>query len=95
MTAAVQAPTDNATQMSTLANEAALKLETVQKPYNDAVAALKTAEAAQNLLSQQQALAAKELKIATDLVPIRKDTVIKDTTRRLKRIKRIKRMQVK
>ena len=75
MAAAVQAPTDVATQMATLANDAAKKLETVQKPYNDAVAALKTAEAAQNLLSQQQALAAKELQNATELVPIRKDAV--------------------
>ena len=75
MAAAVQAPTDAATQMATLANEAAKKLETVQKPYNDAVAALKTAEAAQKLLSQQQALAAKELQAATELVPIRKEAV--------------------
>ena len=75
MAAAVQAPTDVATQMATLANDAAKKLETVQKPYNDAVAALKTAEAAQNLLSQQQALAAKELQTATELVPIRKEAV--------------------
>ncbi len=75
MAAAVQAPTDAATQMATLANEAAKKLETVQKPYNDAVAALKTAEAAQNLLSQQQALAAKELQAATELVPVRKEAV--------------------
>lgn len=73
--AAVQAPTDAAAQMATLANEAAKKLETVQKPYNDAVAALKMAEAAQNLLSQQQTLAAKELQTATELVPIRKDAV--------------------
>jgi WD40 repeat protein len=73
--AAVQAPTDVATQMATLANDAAKKLETVQKPYNDAVAALKTAEAAQNLLSQQQAVAAKELQTATELVPIRKEAV--------------------
>ena len=73
--AAVQAPTDAAAQMATLANEAAKKLETVQKPYNDAVAALKTAEAAQKLLSQQQALAAKELQAATELVPIRKEAV--------------------
>ena len=75
MAAAVQAPTDNATAMSTLANAAAQKLETVQKPYNEAVAALKLAESRQNLLSQQQVLAAKELAIAQAAVPIRKDGV--------------------
>ncbi len=75
MMAAVKTPTDNATEMSNLANEAAKKLDTVQKPYNDAVAALKVAEATQNLVSQQQALAAKELQVATDLLPVRKDTV--------------------
>ena len=73
--AAVQAPTDAATQMATLANAAAQKLESVQKSYNDAVAALKLAQSAQNLLSQQQVLAAQELKVATDLVPVRKDAV--------------------
>ncbi|MBC7965450.1 MAG: hypothetical protein H7Z17_05925, partial [Fuerstia sp.] len=75
MAAAVQAPTDNATAMSALANAAAQKLETVQKPFNDAVAALKLAESMQNLLSQQQVLAAKELTIAQAAVPIRKDAV--------------------
>ncbi|MDA1232571.1 MAG: hypothetical protein O2856_17505, partial [Planctomycetota bacterium] len=73
--AGIKAPTDDATAKSTLANEAAQKLAAVQKPYNDAVIALKTAEAAQNLLSQQQVLAAKELKEAMDLVPIRKEVV--------------------
>lgn len=75
MAAAIKAPTDDATARSTLANEAAQKLAAVQKPYNDSVIALKIAEAAQNLLSQQQVLAAKELKVATELVPIRKDAV--------------------
>ncbi len=80
MAAAVQAPTDNATAMSALANAAAQKLETVQKPYNDAVAALKLAESMQNLLSQQQVLAAKELTIAQAAVPIRKDAVTRSET---------------
>ena len=75
MAAAVQAPTDNATAMSTLANAAAQKLETVQKPFNDAVAALKLAESTQNLSSQQQVLAARELTLAQAAVPIRKDAV--------------------
>lgn len=75
MTTAVQAPTTKATEMTSLANQAAQKLETVQKPYNDALTMLKAAESAQNLLSQQQVLAAKELKEAQDLVPVRKDLV--------------------
>lgn len=75
MAAGIKEPTDKATAMSALANEAAQKLVAVQKPYNDAVVALKAAEAAQNLLAQQQALAAKELKEATDLIPVRKDAV--------------------
>jgi len=75
MEAAVQAPTDNATAMSTLANAAAQKLDTVQKPYNDALIALKLAESTQKLLSQQQVLAAKELTIAQAAVPICKDAL--------------------
>lgn len=80
MAAAVKEPTDKATAKATLANEAAQKLATIQKPYNDAVVALKAAEAAQNLLSQQQAIAAKELKEATDLVPVRKEAVTRAET---------------
>ncbi len=75
LASAVQAPTAKATETAALANQAAQKLDTVQKPYNEAVAALKTAEAAQNLLSQLQILAAKELKEAQDLVPVRRDAV--------------------
>ncbi len=80
MAAAVKDPTDRATSMSALANEAAQKLATFQKPYNDAVVALKTGEATQKLLSQQQRLAAKELKEATDLVPVRKEAVTRAET---------------
>lgn len=75
LTSAVQAPTTKATETANLANQAAQKLETVQKPYNEAVTAVKTAEAAQKLLTQQQSLAAKELKEAQDLVPVRKEAV--------------------
>ena len=74
-TAAVATPTQAAQQMATLANEAAQKVTQLQKPFTDAAAALKTAQMTQNLLSQQQALAAKELKLATDLIPVRKDAV--------------------
>jgi WD40 repeat protein len=75
LTAAVQAPTAKATEMAGKANEAAQKLESVQKPYNDAVAALKTATAAHKLASQQQLLAAAELKTAQELVPARKEAL--------------------
>lgn len=74
-TAAIAAPTQTAQQMATLANEAALKVNQMQKPFTDAAAALKVSQMNQNLLSQQQALATKELKTATDLVPLRKDSV--------------------
>ncbi len=77
LTAAVAPPTQAATQMATLANTAAQKVNEVQKPYSDAQAALKTSEATQNLLSQQQAIAARELKVAQDLVPVRKDAATK------------------
>jgi WD40 repeat protein len=74
-TAAIAAPTQTAQQMATLANDAALKVNQMQKPFTDAAAALKVSQMNQNLLSQQQALAAKELKTATELVPLRKDSV--------------------
>jgi WD40 repeat protein len=75
LTAAVQAPTAKATEMAGKANEAAQKLESVQKPYNDAVAALKTSTAAHKLAAQQQMLAAAELKTAQELVPTRKESL--------------------
>ena len=77
LTAAVAPPTQAATQMAALANTAAQKVNEVQKPYSDALAALKTSEANQNLLSQQQVIAARELKAAQDLVPVRKDAATK------------------
>ncbi len=73
LTAAIEEPTAKAAEMATAANTAATKVNEVQKPYNDATTALKTALAKQNLLSQQRALAEKELKDAQDLVPIRKE----------------------
>ena len=76
-TAAVQAPTAKATDLTGKANELAQKLGTVQKPWSDAVAALKTSESARTLLMQQQAIAAKELQAAQQLVPARKDLLQK------------------
>lgn len=74
-TSAVQAPTQKAQEMAQLANTAAQNVTNSQKPYSDALTALKTAQSNQNLLSQQQVLAARELKIAQDLVPLKKDAV--------------------
>lgn len=63
----IAAPTQAAQQKSTEANTAAQMAAEKQTPYNNAVDALKTAEAAQNLASQQQVLAAIELKRAQEL----------------------------
>ncbi|MFN5053660.1 MAG: c-type cytochrome domain-containing protein [Planctomyces sp.] len=76
-TAAVQAPTAKATELANKANELAQKLGTVQKPWADATAALKTAEAAKTLIMQQQTIAARELQTAQQLVPSRKDLLLK------------------
>jgi WD40 repeat protein len=78
--AAVTAPKQKAQEMANAANTAATKVGDVQKPYNDAMAELKTSEAKQNLLSQQHALAAKELTEAKELVPIRKESLTRAET---------------
>jgi WD40 repeat protein len=72
-TAAVQAPTAKATELAGKANELAQKLAGVQKPWSDAVAALRTSESARTLLMQQHAIATRELQAAQQLVPVRKD----------------------
>ncbi len=74
---AVAAPTQAAQNAVNIANQAAQKVTEVQKPYNDALAALRLADSAQNLASQQQAIAARELKAAQDLVPLVKDNFTK------------------
>ena len=66
---AVQAPVQAAQTAVNTANEAAQKVTTVQKPFNDALAALRTSESAQNLASQQQVVAARELKTSQDTLP--------------------------
>ncbi|MCA8989676.1 MAG: hypothetical protein KDA78_18660, partial [Planctomycetaceae bacterium] len=73
--AAIQAPTQKAQEMATLANTAAESVTGTQKPYSDALTALKTSLANQNLLAQQHVLAAQELKVAQELIPTRKETV--------------------
>ena len=76
-TAAVKAPTEKAQEMASAANKAAQKVNEVQKPFSDAAAALKTSQSKQNLLSQQQALAAFELQRAKDLIPLRKEALLR------------------
>ena len=58
-TAALQAPTQAADQAAQAAGNVAAKVANVQKPYNDAVTALKQAEMVQNLAAQEQAIAAR------------------------------------
>ena len=72
LAAAIQSPTKNSVEMSLTAKAVAKIANDLQKPFNDAASALKLAESAQNLLSQQHAIAAKEMKSAQDLVPVRK-----------------------
>ncbi len=76
MQQAMQSPMQAATDATTKANAAAQKVTTTQKPYNDALAAMKTATATQNLASQQHVIAARELKAAQDLAPVAKQTLI-------------------
>lgn len=54
------------------ANQATQKATAQQKPYNDALAALATAQSAQNLAAQQHVIAARELKTAQELEPTAK-----------------------
>lgn len=74
---AVAVPTQAANNAVNAANQATQKVTQVQKPYNDALAALRTAESAQNLAAQQQAIADRELKAAQALVPVLKDAFAK------------------
>ncbi len=74
LAAAVAAPTQAAQTAVNAANQATQKVTQTQKPFTDALAALKTSESAQNLASQQQAIAARELEEAKAVVPVAKDT---------------------
>lgn len=69
---AVAEPTRIAQEMANAANTAAQQVQTVQKPFNDAVAAYETAMNEQNLASQNQVVALREFEAATALVPLRK-----------------------
>lgn len=77
LAAAVQAPTQAAQTAVNAANQATQKVTQTQKPYTDALAALKTSESAQNLASQQQTIAARELETAKAAVPVAKDAHVK------------------
>ncbi len=67
---AVAAALQNATTSVTAANEAAQKVVTAQKPYNDALAALKTADSAVRLNQQQDEIANRELEQSKARVPV-------------------------
>ncbi len=74
--AAVQAqaaPTQAAQDSANLANQAAAKAVETQKPYNDALAALKQAQSQQNLAAQTHAVAARELAQSQAAVPAAKE----------------------
>ncbi len=72
LSAGITGPTQKAEEMVNAANVAAQKVNEAQKPFSDKNTELKTAQSKQNLLSQQQSLALKELTIAKELVPLRK-----------------------
>lgn len=71
-TSAVKEPTGILQTATNKANQTAQAIDKAQKPYTDALAALRTSQQAQNLAAQQHALAQTELKAATELVPVRK-----------------------
>lgn len=75
MQQAMEAPTKAAQDAATKANEAAQQVGTVQKPYNDALALLKTAKTAQNLAAQQHLIAQRELKMSQDYLPLTKQAL--------------------
>lgn len=66
---AIKDPTKRMEEMAAAANAAAGLVEDVQEPFNKALSELKIAQANQNLLSQQHALASKEQKDAQDALP--------------------------
>ncbi len=73
----VNTANQSATTSTTAANEAAQKVATTQKPYNDALAALKTAENAVRLTQQQDEIAKRELEQSTPQVPLVKELLAK------------------
>ena len=74
MQAAIQAPSEAFTNATNVANTAAQKVSTLQKPFNDASAELVKATAARNLAQQQHEIVVRESKAAQDKVPVVKAT---------------------
>ena len=69
------APTQMATTTAQAATTVAAKVTETQKPYNDAVVALKQAESVQNTAAQLSAAAAREFDQATAAVPVAKEAL--------------------
>ena len=65
----IQTASQMALTQTTAANEAAQRATTLQKPFNDALATLKTSQVAQRLAMQQNEIATRELQQAQTLVP--------------------------
>jgi WD40 repeat protein len=86
---AQKAPTESARQASQAANDAASKAVDTQKPFNEALTALRQAQSAQNLAAQQHTIAARELEAAQAAVPAAKqqleaaEAALKEATERL------------
>jgi len=73
--AAQAAPAKAVTDTQNAVTATAAKVTATQKPYNDAVAALRPALATQNTAAQLSAIAAEELTAATALVPASKESL--------------------
>lgn len=67
--AAMQAPSEAFNNASNVANTAAQKVTTLQKPFNDAKAELIKATADRNLAFQQHEIAVRESKVSQEKVP--------------------------
>ena len=67
------APAKAVTDTTKAVTDAAAKVTATQKPYNDALAALRPALATQKTASQLNTIAARELETATALVPAAKE----------------------
>lgn len=74
--AAAQPPAQQAYEAAArAANEAAAKVAEVQKPYNEAVVALRAAEMAQNLAAQNHAVAERERQAAEAALPVARENL--------------------
>lgn len=71
--AAQAAPAKAVTDTTKAATDAAAKVTATQKPYNDAMAALRPALTTQNTGSQLSTIAAREVEAAKALVPVAKE----------------------